>query len=117
MLFAFSFFLPLRFSFHSAQHVLTGHTGKVYAGAFTSDSERVFTGAHDRTLKVWNVSSGYCKATISCGSVCNYLSVSGGVEMIATAHLDTHVRCVCMCVCYIAFWWGEGREHTASSGE
>ena len=73
-------------------HVLTGHTGKVYAGAFTDDSERVFTAAHDRTIKVWNVSSGYCKATVNCGSLCNYLGLSGAVEMVATAHLDTHIR-------------------------
>jgi len=80
-------------------HTLVGHTAKVWAASFTGDGERVVTGSHDRTLRIWDVREGGSGAggltrQIKCHSACNYLAVnrSSGGNLVASAHLDTHVR-------------------------
>jgi WD40 repeat protein len=37
---------------------LEGHEGPVTNVAFSPDSQRIVTGSSDRTLKLWNVSTG-----------------------------------------------------------
>jgi autophagy-related protein 16 len=74
------------------QHSLTGHTGKIYAAEFTSDSQRVVSGSHDRTLKLWDLSRGYCTRTIFCFSSCNDLALNSTSSVIASAHFDGSVR-------------------------
>lgn len=39
-----------------------------------------------------NVDDGACRKSILCQSSCNYLSLSRNDHILATAHLDTHVR-------------------------
>ena len=80
-------------------HTLTGHTSKIYASALDVDSvrsvARAFTGSYDRTLRVWDVHTGQGVKKIMCGSSVNHLSIASGgvgVELIASAHLDSHVR-------------------------
>ena len=78
-------------------HTLTGHTSKIYAGALDVDGvrgSRAYTGSHDRTLRVWDVHSGQQVTKIMCGSSVNHLAISQrrGMDLIASAHLDSHVR-------------------------
>ena len=79
-------------------HTLNGHTAKIYAGCLDTDSSRssprAFTGSYDRTIRVWDLHSGRELQKIMCGSSCNHLSLSSGrgIELIASAHLDGHVR-------------------------
>jgi len=44
--------------------VLLGHTGPVYAVGFTRDGRHVITGSTDTTLRLWDVASGACRATL-----------------------------------------------------
>ena len=80
-------------------HTLTGHTSKIYASALDVDSgrsaARAYTGSYDRTLRVWDVHTGQGVKKLLCGSSVNHLSISSGrvgSELIASAHLDSHVR-------------------------
>ncbi|CAO3596050.1 unnamed protein product [Absidia cylindrospora] len=75
-------------------HTLTGHIGKVYAAKYVpADSNRVVTGSHDRTLKVWDLNKGWCVRTIfsfsSCNDVC-LLDPDG--QTLVSGHLDNTLR-------------------------
>ncbi|KAI9335302.1 WD40-repeat-containing domain protein [Obelidium mucronatum] len=59
------------------RHTLTGHIGKVFSAKFT-DTNRVISGSHDRTLKVWDLNKGYCLRTIFTLSSCNDLDLLDG---------------------------------------
>mmetsp|Transcript_4040 Transcript_4040/g.6055 ORF Transcript_4040/g.6055 Transcript_4040/m.6055 type:complete len:555 (-) Transcript_4040:26-1690(-) len=76
----------------SQKLTLTGHIGRVYSGQFTSDSMRVMTGSHDRTLKIWDLSRGYCIRTIFCFSSCNDIALSTDNMFIASGHADNSLR-------------------------
>ena len=44
------------------QHTLTGHEGKVLSAKFLgTDSSKIVSGSHDRTLKVWDLRSKACE--------------------------------------------------------
>merc|ERR1711916_70000 len=68
------------------RHTLTGHIGKVYSGVFSSDLSKVVTGAHDRTLRVWDMATGNAIRTIFCFSSCNDVCLSESYSAIASAH-------------------------------
>ncbi|KAJ3286351.1 hypothetical protein HDU79_006559 [Rhizoclosmatium sp. JEL0117] len=74
------------------RHTLTGHIGKVFSAKFT-DSNRVVSGSHDRTLKVWDLNKGYCLKTIFTLSSCNDLDLLDGEgTLIVSGHLDNNLR-------------------------
>jgi len=75
-------------------HTLVGHTHKVFASTFTTDGSRAITGSHDRTVRFWDIAgaNGACSRSLRCVSTCNYLSVNQNDNILATAHLDMHVR-------------------------
>ncbi|KAI8804989.1 WD40-repeat-containing domain protein [Cladochytrium replicatum] len=74
------------------RHTLTGHIGKVYSAKFT-DSNKVVSGSHDRTIKIWDLGKGFCMRTIFTLSSCNDLSVlDGDGTVIVSGHLDNNVR-------------------------
>ncbi|KAJ8310390.1 hypothetical protein KUTeg_012255 [Tegillarca granosa] len=39
------------------RHTLTGHSGKVMAARFLGDAHKIVSGSHDRTLKIWDLTS------------------------------------------------------------
>ncbi|HKV39548.1 MAG TPA: hypothetical protein VJX67_10070 [Blastocatellia bacterium] len=43
---------------------LTGHSGRVYGCAISGDEKRVVSGSPDQTVKVWDLETGKCVATL-----------------------------------------------------
>ncbi|CAH1405664.1 unnamed protein product [Nezara viridula] len=78
----------------SSDHTLTGHSGKVLAAKFLGDPNKVATGSHDRTLKIWDLRSKACIETKFAGSCCNDLVISDSAgTTIISGHFDKKIRC------------------------
>jgi autophagy-related protein 16-1 len=74
---------------------------KTYACCFTNDSSRALTGSHNRTIRLWDMKNGLNIHTMMCKSSVNGMSLSPNGDLLASAHLDRHVR----------FWSVTNREH------
>lgn len=77
------------------RRTLTGHSNKVLAVKFMSSANRVVSGSHDRTLKIWDLNRHACIRTLFAGSSCNDVVVtSGGQESssIISGHFDKRIR-------------------------
>lgn len=78
---------------HRQRHTLTGHSGKVLAGRFLSDPNKIVSGSHDRTLKIWDLRNRSCIKTIFAGSSCNDLVTTDGAGTnIISGHYDKRIR-------------------------
>ncbi|KAK2139939.1 hypothetical protein LSH36_1549g00018 [Paralvinella palmiformis] len=73
------------------RHTLTGHSGKVLAAKFLGEPQKVVSGSHDRTLKIWDLRNKACIKTIFTGSKCNDLVVVDMNNLIS-GHFDKKVR-------------------------
>lgn len=73
---------------------LSGHTNKVCAADFTSDSMRLATGGYDRTVRVYDVIKGDLLKSIGSTIVSsvNNLEISELSDILVTAHQDGQVR-------------------------
>ncbi|KAI3512852.1 hypothetical protein L1887_20173 [Cichorium endivia] len=75
------------------RHTLTGHKDKVCAVDISRISNRhVASSAYDRTIKIWDLSKGYCVNTIIFPSNCNTLSFTPDGQTICSGHMDGHLR-------------------------
>lgn len=72
--------------------VCNGHSNKITSICFTADSKYIFSGSHDRTIKLWDTETSTCKHTISAHSSVNHLSLSPDEYYLASAHLDGCIR-------------------------
>ena len=70
---------------------LTGHSGSVLSNKFLF-SNRLVSGSKDRTVKVWDVSSGACTRTFMAGSSCNDIVAVDSAECVASGHFDKKIR-------------------------
>ncbi|KAI9209131.1 WD40-repeat-containing domain protein [Polychytrium aggregatum] len=74
------------------KHTLTGHIGKVYSAKFT-ESNKIFSGSYDRTIKHWDLAKGYCIKTIFTLSSCNDLALLDPEgNLLASGHIDNNLR-------------------------
>jgi autophagy-related protein 16 len=73
------------------RHTLTGHVGKVFSATF-AESQKVITGSHDRTIKLWDLTKGYCTRTIFCFSSLNDLCLAPDGTLLVSGHIDHHLR-------------------------
>lgn len=76
------------------RRTLTGHSNKVLAVKFLSTANRVVSGSHDRTLKLWDLNRHACTRTLFAGSSCNDLVVTGSTDAgsIISGHFDKKIR-------------------------
>ncbi|KXS19409.1 WD40 repeat-like protein [Gonapodya prolifera JEL478] len=74
------------------RHTFNGHQGKVFACKLTTNN-RIISGSHDRTIKVWDMSKGICTRTAFTFSSCNdVVLLDDQGSMVASGHLDNNVR-------------------------
>ncbi|XP_054161534.1 autophagy-related protein 16-1-like [Oppia nitens] len=74
------------------RRTLTGHSNKVLAVKFLG-SNKVVSGSHDRTLKIWDLNRHACIRTLFAGSSCNDLvTVESKESVVASAHFDKRIR-------------------------
>lgn len=63
------------------------------AGKFVGESQKIVTGSHDRTLKIWDLRSKACTETKFAGSSCNDLVTTDGAgSTIISGHFDKKIR-------------------------
>ncbi|KAJ7519117.1 hypothetical protein O6H91_20G023600 [Diphasiastrum complanatum] len=75
------------------RHTLTGHSEKVVATDFSkTTNRRAISAAHDRTIKLWDLVSGYGVNTIICYSNCNSACLTSDASIICSGHLDGSLR-------------------------
>ena len=77
----------------SVRHVLKGHTESADCAVFISDDQLV-TGGLDRTLRMWDLTSGVCTRTISSAHTDRILTlaVSRERDVLMSAGNDEHIR-------------------------
>ena len=46
---------------------LIGHTGRVFSMAFSPDGKTLFTGAMDKTIRLWDVATGASSCRLARG--------------------------------------------------
>ena len=79
------------FSFAYAENSFEGHSGNVNSVSLSADGKYALSGSHDKTLKLWDVSTGQCLRTFEgySGDV-NFVSLSAdGKYALSGSHDDT----------------------------
>uniref|UniRef100_A0A915A685 Autophagy-related protein 16 domain-containing protein n=1 Tax=Parascaris univalens TaxID=6257 RepID=A0A915A685_PARUN len=76
-----------------SKHSLTGHGDKVSTAKFYMGGVKVVSGSHDRTIKIWDLSTRKCAKTFFPGStVLDIVSNDKQCGMIISGHFDKKVR-------------------------
>lgn len=76
-----------------SKHSLTGHGDKVSTAKFYMGGVKVVSGSHDRTIKIWDLSTRKCARTFFPGStVLDIVSNDKQCGMIVSGHFDKKVR-------------------------
>lgn len=70
---------------------LTGHSAKVMSAKFLGVPNKVATGSHDRTIKIWDVNPGCCLRTYFAGRSCNDIVYNS--YTVISGHTDSVIRC------------------------
>ena len=70
-------------SWSACLQTLEGHSGGVWSVAFSHDSTRLASASGDRTVKIWDASSGACLQTLE--------GHSSGVKSVAFSHDSTRL--------------------------
>jgi WD40 repeat protein len=62
--------------------VLRGHTGDISCLAFSPCGTAILSGSKDQTLKIWDLLSGDCTATLECNSMVTFVRWCGGKNLV-----------------------------------
>jgi autophagy-related protein 16 len=75
------------------RHTLTGHTEKVVAVDISKTSNRrAVSAGYDRTMKTWDLQTGYSTNTLICYSNCNDVALTMSGEILCSGHMDGNLR-------------------------
>ena len=75
------------------RHTLTGHAEKVVSAKFCPwNYARAVSCSHDRTIQVWDLERGFCKASIMCASNCNSVTYGESAAVVISGHYDGAAR-------------------------
>ncbi|MFO0869764.1 MAG: c-type cytochrome domain-containing protein [Pirellulales bacterium] len=71
---------------------LTGHTGPVTGLRFTADNQRLVSGSHDKSVRVWNVADGAPAGQVEVAAPVNAIALVAEGKQIATGGADNIIR-------------------------
>lgn len=75
------------------RHTLTGHTEKVVSVDVSKTSNRrAVSAAYDRSMKTWDMQTGYVTSTLICYSNCNAVALTMNGEVLCSGHMDGNLR-------------------------
>lgn len=75
------------------EHKLTGHTGWVGSVAVSPDGTWAASGSDDSTVKIWDLETGECRATLEGHSSCVYsIAITADGKRILSGSVDKSVR-------------------------
>lgn len=75
------------------RHTLTGHTEKVVSVDVSKTSNRrAVSAAYDRSMKTWDMQTGYVTNTLICYSNCNAVALTMNGEILCSGHMDGNLR-------------------------
>src|SRR3954451_14694708 len=84
---------PMRDEWSACLQTLEAHSGSVNSVAFSGDSTRLASASYDRTVKIWDASSGKCLQTLEGHSSSVYLvAFSGDSTRLASASGDRTIK-------------------------
>lgn len=75
-----------------ATKTLAGHTGPVTGLKFTADNARLVSGAHDKTVRVWNLADGNPAGQVEVAAPINAIALVAEGKQIATGGADNIIR-------------------------
>ena len=74
-------------------HQLLGHTRTVHSASFSPDGQKIVSGSHDNTVRVWSAVTGECEQTLEGHtSMVNSASFSPDGQKIVSGSRDETVR-------------------------
>lgn len=75
------------------RHTLTGHTEKVVSVDFSkTNNRRAVSAGYDRSMKAWDLQTGYNTNTLMCYSNCNDVALTMNGEILCSGHMDGNLR-------------------------
>lgn len=75
------------------RHTFTGHTEKVVSVSLSKTSNRrAVSAAYDRSMKTWDMQTGYVTNTLICYSNCNAVALTMNGEVLCSGHMDGNLR-------------------------
>lgn len=74
------------------RRTLTGHSNKVMAVKFLGTPNKIVSGSHDRTIKIWDINRNACVRTLFAGSSCNDLVNNHIASTVISGHFDKRIR-------------------------
>lgn len=74
------------------KHTLNGHSGKINGVSFIRSATQAVSASEDRTIKLWDLTKGFCTSTISTPSIIYSLAVNSSDTSFITGHKDGEVR-------------------------
>ncbi|KAJ5073480.1 autophagy-related 16 isoform f [Anaeramoeba ignava] len=71
---------------------LTGHVGKINSARFSTDSKKIVSGGGDRSIRIYDLKTGYCEFSLSSESKCFCVTFSRDNYYIFSSHFDGAIR-------------------------